>query len=45
MVDMHHLVEIEGDDAGAAYAALTTQEGITGGWTSRAAGSGPAAPS
>jgi uncharacterized protein YndB with AHSA1/START domain len=40
MADMHHLVEVDGVDAAAAYAALTTQEGITGWWTSRATGSG-----
>jgi uncharacterized protein YndB with AHSA1/START domain len=36
MADMHHLVQIDGVDAPAAYAALTTQDGITGWWTSRA---------
>jgi uncharacterized protein YndB with AHSA1/START domain len=36
MPDMHHLVQVEGTDAAAAYAALTTQDGITGWWTSRA---------
>lgn len=40
MVDMHHLVQIDGVEPGAAYAALTTQEGITGWWTSRADVSG-----
>jgi uncharacterized protein YndB with AHSA1/START domain len=33
---MHHLIEIDGVGAPAAYAALTTQDGITGWWTSRA---------
>jgi uncharacterized protein YndB with AHSA1/START domain len=36
MPDMHHLIEIDGVDAAAAYAALTTQDGITGWWTSHA---------
>ncbi|HEY2946965.1 MAG TPA: SRPBCC domain-containing protein [Micromonosporaceae bacterium] len=36
MPDMHHLIQIDGVDAGTAYAALTTREGITGWWTSRA---------
>jgi uncharacterized protein YndB with AHSA1/START domain len=40
MADMHHLVEIDGTGAKAAYAALTTHDGITGWWTSRVAGSG-----
>src|SRR4029453_6544952 len=39
---MHHLVQIDGADAAAAYAAVTTTDGITGWWTSRAAGSGAA---
>jgi hypothetical protein len=33
---MHHLVQVDGVDAAAAYAALTTHDGITGWWTSRA---------
>jgi uncharacterized protein YndB with AHSA1/START domain len=37
MADMYHLIQIDGVDAPAAYAALTTQDGITGWWTSRAA--------
>jgi uncharacterized protein YndB with AHSA1/START domain len=36
MADMHHLIQIDGVDAPTAYAALTTQDGITGWWTSRA---------
>jgi uncharacterized protein YndB with AHSA1/START domain len=36
MADMHHLIQIDGVDAPAAYAALTTHDGITGWWTSRA---------
>jgi uncharacterized protein YndB with AHSA1/START domain len=36
MADMHHLIQIDGVDAAAAYAALTTKDGITGWWTSRA---------
>ena len=40
MADMHHLIQIDGVDAPAAYAALTTQDGITGWWTSRALVSG-----
>jgi uncharacterized protein YndB with AHSA1/START domain len=36
MADMHHLIQIDGVDAAAAYAALTTQDGVTGWWTSRA---------
>lgn len=36
MADMHHLIQLDGVDAAAAYAALTTQDGITGWWTSRA---------
>jgi uncharacterized protein YndB with AHSA1/START domain len=36
MADMHHLIQIDAADAAAAYAALTTGEGITGWWTSRA---------
>jgi uncharacterized protein YndB with AHSA1/START domain len=40
MADMHHLVEIDGADANAAYTALTTHDGITGWWTSRVTGSG-----
>ena len=37
MADMHHLIQIDGVDAPAAYTALTSQDGITGWWTSRAA--------
>jgi uncharacterized protein YndB with AHSA1/START domain len=40
MADMHHLIQIDDVDAAAAYAALTTQDGITGWWTSRAEVSG-----
>jgi hypothetical protein len=40
MADMHHLIQIDGVDAAAAYTALTTQVGITGWWTSRAEVSG-----
>jgi uncharacterized protein YndB with AHSA1/START domain len=40
MADMHHLVQVDGVGAPAAYAALTTIDGITGWWTSRATGSG-----
>ncbi|MFI7067209.1 SRPBCC domain-containing protein [Kribbella sp. NPDC050124] len=36
MADMHHLVAVEKADAAAAYSALTTQDGITAWWTSRA---------
>jgi uncharacterized protein YndB with AHSA1/START domain len=36
MADMHHLVEVDGADATAAYTALTTRDGITSWWTSRA---------
>jgi len=36
MADMHHLVQVDGADAAAAYAALTTRAGITSWWTSRA---------
>jgi uncharacterized protein YndB with AHSA1/START domain len=36
MADMHHLVHADGADAASAYTALTTQDGITGWWTSRA---------
>jgi len=36
MADMHHLVEVEGVDADAAYSALTTSDGVTAWWTSRA---------
>jgi uncharacterized protein YndB with AHSA1/START domain len=36
MADMHHLVQLQGVDGAAVYAALTTGEGITGWWTSRA---------
>jgi uncharacterized protein YndB with AHSA1/START domain len=36
MADMHHLIQLQGVPAAAAYAALTTGEGITGWWTSRA---------
>jgi uncharacterized protein YndB with AHSA1/START domain len=35
MADMHHLIQLEGDGA-SAYAALTTRDGITSWWTSRA---------
>ncbi|MCW6003315.1 hypothetical protein K1W54_01780, partial [Micromonospora sp. CPCC 205371] len=42
MADMHHLIQIDGIDAAAAYAALTTRDGITGWWTSRAEVSGAA---
>jgi uncharacterized protein YndB with AHSA1/START domain len=40
MADMHHMVQVDGADAAAAYTALTTRDGITGWWTSRAAGAG-----
>lgn len=40
MADMHHLMEIDGVNAGATYTALTSQEGITSWWTSRATVSG-----
>ena len=40
MADMHHLVQVDGVDAAAAYAAVTTRDGITGWWTSRAEVSG-----
>ena len=40
MVGMHHLIQADGVDAATAYAALTTQDGITGWWTSRATVSG-----
>jgi uncharacterized protein YndB with AHSA1/START domain len=33
---MHHLIQLDGVDAPTAYAALTTRDGITGWWTSRA---------
>ena len=36
MADMHHLVQVDGADPAAAYTALTTREGITSWWTSRA---------
>jgi uncharacterized protein YndB with AHSA1/START domain len=36
MADMHHLIRIDGTGAATAYAALTTRDGITGWWTSRA---------
>jgi uncharacterized protein YndB with AHSA1/START domain len=36
MADMHHLVEVVGVDAAVAYGALTTKDGLTGWWTSRA---------
>jgi uncharacterized protein YndB with AHSA1/START domain len=36
MADMHHLVELHGVRGAAVYEALTTGEGITGWWTSRA---------
>jgi uncharacterized protein YndB with AHSA1/START domain len=42
MADMHHLVQVDGVGAPAAFAALTTIDGITGWWTSRATGSGAA---
>jgi uncharacterized protein YndB with AHSA1/START domain len=42
MADMHHLITVDGADADAAYTALTTQDGITGWWTSRAQVSGKA---
>lgn len=42
MADMHHLIHVGGVDAAAAYSALTTQDGITAWWTSRADVSGPA---
>src|SRR5918912_3321369 len=42
MADMHHLVQIDAVDATTAYEALTTTDGITGWWTSRARGSGTA---
>jgi hypothetical protein len=40
MADMHHLIQLDGVDAAAVYAALTTREGITGWWTSHAEVSG-----
>ena len=40
MADMHHLVEVNGVDAAAAYSALTTPDGVTGWWTRRAEVSG-----
>jgi uncharacterized protein YndB with AHSA1/START domain len=40
MADMYHLIQVDGVDADAAYTALTTQDGITGWWTSRADVSG-----
>jgi uncharacterized protein YndB with AHSA1/START domain len=43
MVGMYHLVEVEGADPAAVYAALTTGEGITGWWTSRATVAGTGA--
>ena len=36
MADMHHMVQADGADAASAYTALTTRDGITGWWTSRA---------
>jgi uncharacterized protein YndB with AHSA1/START domain len=42
MADMHHLIQIDGVDAAVAYSALTTRDGITGWWTSRAEVSGAA---
>jgi uncharacterized protein YndB with AHSA1/START domain len=36
MPDMHHLIRIDAVSADAAYEAVTTQNGITGWWTSRA---------
>jgi len=36
MADMHHLVEVQGVDAAAAFSALTTSDGVTAWWTSRA---------
>ena len=40
MADMHHLVEVDGVDAAAAYSPLTTPDGVTGWWTRRAEVSG-----
>src|SRR5262245_52396692 len=40
MADMHHLVRIGGTHPAAVHAALTTEDGITGWWTSRASVSG-----
>jgi uncharacterized protein YndB with AHSA1/START domain len=40
MADMHHMVQVDGADAAAAYTALTTRDGITSWWTSRAAVAG-----
>src|SRR5262245_52556586 len=42
MADMHHLIQIDKVEPSAAFAALTTQDGITGWWTSRAEVSGRA---
>jgi uncharacterized protein YndB with AHSA1/START domain len=36
MADLFHLIQVDGTTADAAYTALTTQDGITGWWTSRA---------
>jgi len=36
MADMYHLIKAEGVAAAAAFDALTTRDGITGWWTSRA---------
>lgn len=36
MPDMHHLIQIDGVGSTPAFAALTTHDGITGWWTSRA---------
>jgi hypothetical protein len=36
MADMHHLIEVGGAHAPVAYGALTTRDGVTGWWTSRA---------
>jgi hypothetical protein len=36
MADMHHIVQVQGVDGPAVQAALTTHDGITGWWTSRA---------
>jgi uncharacterized protein YndB with AHSA1/START domain len=43
MADMHHLIQIDGIDDAAAYSALTTEDGITGWWTSRASVPGASA--
>jgi hypothetical protein len=36
MADMHHLIQIDSTSSETAHAALTTRDGITGWWTSRA---------